>query len=104
MALRTVSGTDILVATAALAIISQATNGRMTLQRMWAMGMRQRRSIHESPLARDSFPRIEYYGGMNDTRDDFPLQTPGFCYNWHDYEASFMRELGDPEFIQQVII
>jgi len=73
---------------------------------MWAMAICQRRSIHESPLARDSLPRIDYYEGMNDARDNFPLQTPEFCYNWHDFEDNFMRklELGDREFIQQVIL
>jgi hypothetical protein len=101
-------GTDILVASAALKILSLATNGRMTPQRIWRMVM------HNQPQW-DGFDGIDYYGDISDPRNlgELPINTPGDNYYhgiWEYYPASpcnivgGLEELGDSEVIRHKLI
>jgi len=99
-------GTDILVASAALAILSLATSGRMTHQRIWRMAMLEGRSIEEAYWK--SFARVDYFGPILEPRREFPNTAPGFPDDTFDSEDStFMKALeglGDSDVIQHKII
>ena len=61
-------GTDIMVASSALAILALATNGRMTPKRIWKLAMDDRQqSGHWHSY---SFAGIDYYEGFQDGRGD----------------------------------
>ena len=86
----------------ALAILSLATNDRMTPQRLWKMSMCEGRPI-EGACWR-SFVGIDYYSNIRDPRTEFLDETPGFPgYMWAGYDESTMQELeelGDSEIIR----
>jgi hypothetical protein len=100
-------GADILVASAALKILSLATNGRMTAQRVWRMVM------HDEPQY--GFRGIDYYGDISDPRNsgELPNQAPGNNYYYGIWEyypekpckiVGGLEELGDSEVIRQKLI
>ena len=99
-------GANIIVSSEALAILSLATNDRMTPQRLWKMSMCEGRPI-EGACWR-SFVGIDYYGNIRDPRTEFLDETPGFPgYMWAGYDESTMQELeelGDSEIIRHKII
>jgi hypothetical protein len=102
-------GTDILVATAALAILTLATNGRITPKRIWELAVKSKRLGGQSRWY--SFDGIEYYEGFRDGRgcgtDPFPNHTPGFPHIWNDgvpQTVSDLENLGDIELIIRNII
>jgi hypothetical protein len=105
-------GADILVVSAALAILALATNGRMTPKRIWKMAMKERQLSGQSLAGWYSLTGIEYYEGFHDGRGDgtdpFPNQTPGFPSNiWNNgatQTVSDLEDLGDPELIIANII
>jgi hypothetical protein len=101
-------GADILVASAAMKILSLATNGRMTPQRLWRM------VIHNPPQW-SGFEGIDYYGDIPDPRNggELPVQTPGDAYYygiWQYYPANpckivgGLEELGNSEVIRHKLI
>jgi len=101
-------GSDILVASAAMKILSLATNGRMTPRRLWRM------VIHNPPHW-GSFQGIDYYGDIPDPRNcgELPIQTPGDAYYdgiWQYYPENpckivgGLEELGDSEVIRRKLI
>jgi hypothetical protein len=99
-------GIDILVTSTALAILSLATDGRMTPQRIWRMAMKQGR--FDSVYWR-SFRKIDYYGEIYDGRDTHhPIATPGYSRaTWIDPKSEVVFKLeqsGDIEVILQNII
>jgi hypothetical protein len=100
-------GIDILVTSTALGILSLATDGRMTPQRIWRMAMKQGR--FDSGYW-DSFWNIDYYGEIYDGRDTHhPIATPGYSRaTWIDHPASEvafkLEQSGDIEVILQKII
>jgi len=96
-------GIDILVTSTALGILSLATDGRMTPQRIWRMAMKQR---FDSGYWH-SFRNIDYYGDICDGRDYLPKVTPGYSPTawYHNSELVFkLEQLGDIEVILQKII
>lgn len=101
-------GTDILVASAALAILTLATNGRMMPKRIWKMAMKERSLSGRSHWY--SFAGIEYYKGFRDGRgeDTFPNETPGFPSNiWNNgvtQTVSDLEDLGDSKLIMRDIM
>jgi hypothetical protein len=100
-------GRDILVTSTALAILSLATDGRMTPQRLWRMAMKQGR--FDSGYWR-SFQNIDYYGEIYDGRDThLPIATPGYSpITWidpdHDEVLFKLEQSGNIEVILQKII
>jgi hypothetical protein len=66
-------GTNIMVQTASLQIVSLATNGRMTPQRIWRMAMHQGLSVPHGYLG---FEGIDY-GEITDFREQWPPAIPG---------------------------
>ena len=99
-------GVDFLVASAALDILSLATNGRMTSQRIWRMVM------HE-PLAWYKFEGVDYYGVfIPDPRivGELPIPTPGSDASWGYYPENLckivggLEALGDSELIRHYLI
>jgi hypothetical protein len=96
--------TNIMVASAALTILSLATNGRMT-QRIRRMMIDQRR---HPPARFDSFKGIDYYGDIQDGREEMPLDTPGFTsimwLHGGSEEVMELEELCDSEIIREQII
>ena len=101
-------GADILVASAAMNIISLATNGRMTSQRVWRM------VIHRPPQW-DGFGGIDYYGDIPDPRNlgELPIEAPGDDYYhgiWQYYPENpckivgGLEKLGDSEVIRHKLI
>lgn len=103
-------GTDIMVASAALAILSLATGGRMTPQRLWRIAMQQKRPVVNEYW--HSFDGIDYYGLFDDGRDSYPDITPGFRERlWsnldivsHAILVKELDELGDVDIVRQTII
>jgi len=88
-------GADILVASAAINILSLATNGRMTSQRIWRM------VIHKPPRW-DGFKGIDYYGDISDPRNlgELPIETPGSDYYeaiWQYYPVNPCKIVGGLE-------
>jgi hypothetical protein len=99
-------GRDILVTSTALAILSLATDGRMTPQRIWRMAMKQGR--FDSGYWR-SFRKIDYYGEIYDGRDiHHPIATPGYYRaTWINPESEVafkLEQSGDIKVILQKII
>lgn len=99
-------GIDILVTSTALSILSLATDGRMTSQRIWRMAMKQERFDSGYWC---SFRDIDYYGKIYDGRDSHhPIATPGYCrVTWIDADSEVLLNLeqsGDIEVILQKII
>jgi hypothetical protein len=98
-------GADILVATTAVEILSLATNGRMTPQRIWRMVMHKH-------LGSEGFRGIDYYGDISDPRilGELPIETPGSEYYyaiWGYNPCEIMvglEALGDSELIRRKLI
>jgi hypothetical protein len=95
-------GVDILVASAAMEILSLATNGRMTPQRIWRM------VIHEQP-GWYGLGRIDYYGDVPDPRNggELPIETPAAAWRRYHSDDSCkigLEELGDSEVIRHKLI
>lgn len=103
-------GTDIMVASSALAILALATNGRMTPKRIWKLAMDDRQQSGHRRWY--SFAGIDYYEGFRDGRGDgtdtYPNQTPGFPSGiWNNgvtQTVSDLEDLSDCELIIQTII
>jgi hypothetical protein len=98
-------GIDILVASTALAILSLATDGRMTPQRIWRMAIKEGR--FDNGYWR-CFRDIDYHGKICDAGDLLPMVTPGYPpITWIDPDSevvSKLEELGNSEVILQKII
>jgi hypothetical protein len=100
---------DILVASAAIDILSLATNGRMTPQRIWRMAMQEPRDYS------GGFKGIDYYGDISDPRNlgELPIETPGSDYYMAIWGfdpkdpckiVDLLEELGDSEVIRRKLI
>jgi len=98
-------GADILIASAAMKILSLATNGRMTHQRLWRM-------VIYKPPGWDGLEGIDYYGDISDPRNlgELPIEAPGLRGIWEYYPANpckivgGLEELGDSEVIRHKLI
>ena len=98
-------GADILVASAALKILSLVTDGRMTPQRIWRM------VIHMPPMW-NGFDGVGYYEDMPEPRNggELPIEAPGDDYYhgiWEYYPCKIvggLEELGDSEVIRHKLI
>lgn len=105
------NGNDLMVSPSCLVILSLATGGRMTAERIWRMGTYQG-EITGASYRCYSFSGIDYYGLEflnSDPRQDLPEATPGFPLSFFT-EAPMMaalialESLGDVELVRQAII
>lgn len=101
------NGNDLFVSPLCLDILSLATDGRMTAQRIWRMGTFQGDMTSVSCHCY-SFRGIEYYKPRFplDPRQDLPEATPGYSMDFYS-SAQIMAELeylGDIELIRQAIL
>lgn len=91
-------GTNIMVESESLAILSLATNGRMTPERVWRMAMHQGFSVLHA-LGYAGFDGIDY-GEVSEWRCLLPQIMPGFPGE----ELVELESLGDVDLIRKAII
>lgn len=91
--------TSIFVTSASLAILSLATDGKMTFRRAWRM------LVHEwEETQRYGVTGIDYFGAIPECRFEYPYVTPGFSTDTAAEKMTELEPLGDIELIRQAII
>jgi len=89
-------GTNIMVQTASVYILSLATSGRMTLERVWRLAMHQGFSVSHNGYG---FKGIDY-GEISDCREQCPYPVPGMAIE----DVVELESLGDVELVKKAVI
>ena len=89
-------GTNIMVQTASLHILSLATARRMTPERVWRLAIRQRYSMSRDHYGLDGID----YGEIHHAWDEDPLLVPGLSPD----AIVKLESLGDVELVKKAII